>query len=137
MLAEAGAESEDQIRRRVAELEKRIKALISHKKKGQSPPPPEVTSQGEEKTLARELAHHYAAILGIMDRFRELQSVKGTAAPVPTPMTSGILGGGATPDLLHTIRGLCAKSDKLLSALTAKNLLSPSNPGNSSHTWDP
>jgi hypothetical protein len=139
MLAEAGAESEDQIRRRVAELEKRIKALISHKKTGQSPPPPEVTSQGEdeEKTLARELAHHYAAILGIMDRFRELQSVKGTAAPVPTPMTSGILGGGATPDLLHTIRGLCAKSDKLLSALTAKNLLSPSNPGNSSHTWDP
>ena len=43
-----------------------------------------MTSQGEdeEKTLARELAHHYAAILGIMDRFRELQSVKGTAAPV-------------------------------------------------------
>jgi hypothetical protein len=122
-LAEAGASSEEMIRSRVQELDQRIKALISHKKKSSSPPPPEVTSQGEdeEKQLARELAHHYASILGIMERFRELQSTK---TPAATPVPASV----APPDLLHTIRGLCTKSDKLLSALTAKNLIPKGEP---------
>jgi hypothetical protein len=115
-LGVSGEAAEELIMHRIEEMDERIRTIVAHKKEtSPPPPPPEVTSsqEDEEKALAKDLAHHYAAIVGIMERFRELQA----SSPHPQPPTVA-----ANPaDLLRTIRNLCSKSDKLLTKLTTKS----------------
>jgi voltage-gated sodium channel len=120
-LGDGGVTFETELLQRIEEMDARVTALVRHNKGGSAAPPPEVTpaAEDEKKQLAEDLARHYSAISRIMDRMREIQAEKpgGYTPPAASPQA------GDSTDLLHTMRGLCSKSDKLLAQLTTKNFL--------------